>query len=66
MVHSISADLTSSTSSQHAVDQAMEKNGGSAPDYVFLCAGHSRPKYFVDASTKELQSVCRVISLDQS
>jgi len=38
----------------------MEKNGGKAPDYVFLCAGFARPKFFVDATSEELQSVSRL------
>lgn len=58
MIATISADLTSSASSDAALVLAMERNGGNAPDHVFLCAGFSRPKFFVDTSSEELQSVC--------
>ena len=60
LVHSISADLTSAESSNSALDTAMEHHGGRAPDYALLCAGFSKPKFFIDATTADLQAVSRV------
>lgn len=30
---------------------------GALPDYVFLCAGFSKPQLFIDASCDDLQQV---------
>ncbi|WOO76558.1 3-ketodihydrosphingosine reductase TSC10 [Vanrija pseudolonga] len=51
----VQADLTSRTESDAALEAA-SKTFGASPDYVFLCAGFSKPQYFVEASPEDLQS----------
>ncbi|KAK4690067.1 hypothetical protein P7C73_g59, partial [Tremellales sp. Uapishka_1] len=55
-ISSISADLMDVEKSEDALAQAVRQLGGRTPDYVFLCAGTSRPKLFLDSSPDELQS----------
>ncbi|WVQ74144.1 hypothetical protein IAR50_003736 [Cryptococcus sp. DSM 104548] len=52
IIQFISADLSSPTDSDRALTSACIPHNGLAPDYVFLCAGFSQPKYFVE-NTKE-------------
>ncbi|OCF41089.1 3-ketodihydrosphingosine reductase TSC10 [Kwoniella heveanensis CBS 569] len=54
-VRFISADLIDSHAAEQALIQASEPFGGVAPDYVLMCAGFSRPKFFVEASSHELR-----------
>ncbi|KAL1413662.1 3-dehydrosphinganine reductase [Vanrija albida] len=51
----VQADLTSRTESDAALEEA-SKTFGASPDYVFLCAGFSKPQYFVEATPEDLQS----------
>ncbi|WVQ95286.1 hypothetical protein IAU59_002381 [Kwoniella sp. CBS 9459] len=51
----ISADLTDAVTSEQALVKASEPFGGAVPDYILMCAGFSRPKFFVEASTQELK-----------
>ena len=57
IIQAISADLTSPTSSSDALEQAVKAHGGKCPEHVYLCAGHSLPQFFIDASPEELKSV---------
>ena len=56
-IFAVSADLTKRETSDAALEHACESFGGRAPDYVFLCAGFSKPQMFVDATPQDLQSV---------
>ncbi|ORY32168.1 hypothetical protein BCR39DRAFT_524443 [Naematelia encephala] len=55
-IAAISADLTDATSSQNALNQAIIPFDGKAPDYFFLCAGHSIPRLFVDTTPEQLKA----------
>ncbi|KAJ9111701.1 hypothetical protein QFC19_001061 [Naganishia cerealis] len=52
----ISADLTSQATSHEAYHDAIAKQDGQVPDNVFLCAGHAKPGFFVEADEKDLRS----------
>ncbi|KAL7422588.1 3-dehydrosphinganine reductase [Cryptotrichosporon argae] len=54
-VLSISADLSSATASQDALDSAV-KQIGRLPEWTFLCAGFSKPELFVEAGVEDIQS----------
>lgn len=58
-IFAVSADLSSRAASERALTNACELVG-QVPDYVFLCAGFSKPQLFIDASADDLQSVSRV------
>lgn len=53
----ISADLTHADTSDAALRQAMAAWGGHAPDHVYLCAGYSKPQFWIDAEPEALQKV---------
>lgn len=57
IVQAISADLTTATTSQQALVDAVahSKFSGKAPDHVYLCAGFAKPGFFVTTSEKDLQ-----------
>lgn len=57
VIQAISADLTSAQSSADALERAARAHGGRAADEVYLCAGMSRPQFFIEASADDLQSV---------
>ncbi|KAJ9121604.1 hypothetical protein QFC22_002223 [Naganishia vaughanmartiniae] len=52
----ISADLTSQATSREAYHDAIKQQEGQVPDNVFLCAGHAKPGFFVEADEKDLRS----------
>ncbi|WVO14621.1 3-ketodihydrosphingosine reductase TSC10 [Cryptococcus depauperatus] len=56
IIQSISADLVSPTASEKAIHNACAAHGGRAPDYVFLCAGFSRPGLFVEMDKEQLRN----------
>lgn len=56
-IFAVSADLTAQETSEKALNEACEAFNGRAPDYVFLCAGFSKPQLFVDATSADLKSV---------
>ena len=49
-----SYSLTSAKESQEALQAVISGHNGEAPDAVFLCAGGSKPKFFVEMSEEEL------------
>ena len=49
-----SYSLTSAKESQEALQAVIAGNSGETPDAVFLCAGGSKPKFFVEMSEEEL------------
>ena len=49
-----SHSLTSATGSAEALASAIRPFGGAPPDAAFLCAGASKPKFFVEMSEKDL------------
>ncbi|WWD19383.1 hypothetical protein CI109_103843 [Kwoniella shandongensis] len=51
----ISADLVDPTSSADALTEATSLHNGQAPDYVFCCAGFSKPKFFIDSTPQEMK-----------
>ena len=53
-IYSVSADLTDAQGSQDALDAAVKLNG-KCPDYAFLCAGASFPRYFIDTTPEQLR-----------
>ncbi|WWC90334.1 uncharacterized protein L201_005267 [Kwoniella dendrophila CBS 6074] len=55
IVQFISADLTNHKSSEQTLIKSTEPFNGQAPDYYYLCAGFSRPKYMVDSSLAEFE-----------
>ncbi|RSH85750.1 3-dehydrosphinganine reductase [Saitozyma podzolica] len=55
LISHISADLTSAESSEAALNDAVVAWGGKAPDHVYLCAGFSRPKFFVDMDAQHMK-----------
>ena len=46
--------LTSAKESQEALQAVIAGHNGETPDGVFLCAGGSKPKFFVEMSEEEL------------
>nr|XP_018261871.1 3-ketodihydrosphingosine reductase TSC10 [Kwoniella dejecticola CBS 10117]OBR84029.1 3-ketodihydrosphingosine reductase TSC10 [Kwoniella dejecticola CBS 10117] len=56
IIQFISADLTSPLSSLESLVKASEPFNGRVPDYIYLCAGFSKPKYMVDSSLEEFQA----------
>ncbi|ORX38198.1 hypothetical protein BD324DRAFT_578063, partial [Kockovaella imperatae] len=50
----VSADLITSKGASEALEEA-QKRHGRYPDHYFLCAGYSRPRYFIDHTPEELQ-----------
>ena len=56
LINAISADLTSAEESERAFNEAKEMHGR-VPDYAFLCAGMSLPKYFIDCDADHLTKV---------
>ncbi|GHJ87840.1 hypothetical protein NliqN6_4242 [Naganishia liquefaciens] len=52
----ISADLTSQSESAKAYNQAIEQQRALQPENVFLCAGHAKPGFFVEADERDLRS----------
>ncbi|KAJ9107233.1 hypothetical protein QFC20_003768 [Naganishia adeliensis] len=52
----ISADLTRQADSARAYQDAIAQQGGLEPESVFLCAGHARPGFFVEADESDLRS----------
>jgi hypothetical protein len=63
LISHISADLTSAESSEAALNDAVVAWGGKAPDHVYLCAGFSRPKFFVDMDAQHMKEVSAAIWL---
>lgn len=57
---SISADLTSQGESAKAYNDAIIQQNGLEPETVFLCAGHAKPGFFVEADERDLRSVSRL------
>ncbi|TYJ53269.1 hypothetical protein B9479_006083 [Cryptococcus floricola] len=55
IIQFISADLSSPTDSDQALLAACIPHKGLAPDYIFLCAGFSQPKYFVENTKAEIK-----------
>ncbi|WRT68763.1 uncharacterized protein IL334_005743 [Kwoniella shivajii] len=55
-INFISSDLTDAESSAASLQKSSEHFDGQAPDYYFLCAGFSRPKYMVDSSLEDFKS----------
>jgi len=53
--HMYSYSLTSAEESEAALKAAMNAHGGRVPDASFLCAGGSRPKFFVEMSSEDLK-----------
>jgi len=53
----ISSDLSQFETSASAYAESIRLHSGRIPDYVFLCAGASRPGHFVEMSQKELMWV---------
>jgi len=51
---SFSFSLASSEQSKKALEAVCQAHGGQAPDAVFLCAGASTPKFFVEMSEDDL------------
>ena len=49
-----SHSLTSAKESQEALQAVIAGHNGETPDSVFLCAGGSKPKFFVEMSEEEL------------
>jgi len=49
-----SYSLTSAKESQEALQAVIAGHNGETPDAVFLCAGGSKPKFFVEMSEEEL------------
>lgn len=49
-----SHSLTSAKESQEALRAVIAGHNGDIPDCVFLCAGGSKPKFFVEMSEEEL------------
>ncbi|KAK6911048.1 hypothetical protein L486_05301 [Kwoniella mangroviensis CBS 10435] len=56
IIQFLSADLTDAKSSQEALVKASEPFDGKCPDYLYLCAGFSRPKYMMDSSLEEFKA----------
>lgn len=50
-----SADLTTASESQAALEGVCAAHGGSAPDALFTCAGASKPKFFVEMTEEEMK-----------
>jgi hypothetical protein len=59
----ISADLTSQSESAKAYNDAITRQNGLEPETVFLCAGHAKPGFFVEADERDLRSVSRLGAL---
>ncbi|EKC98662.1 oxidoreductase [Trichosporon asahii var. asahii CBS 8904] len=55
-IFAVSADLMSKDAGDRALTNACELVGA-LPDYVFLCAGFSKPQLFIDASCDDLQQL---------
>lgn len=53
--HSYSFSVASPEESEAALTAVMSAHGGRTPDASFLCAGVSRPGYFIEASSEELK-----------
>ncbi|KAF5343261.1 hypothetical protein D9757_015147 [Collybiopsis confluens] len=53
--HSYSYSLTDPDASAAALEAASESHGGKMPDAIFLCAGSSAPRFFVEEDAKSLQ-----------
>ena len=49
-----SYSLTSAKGSQEALQAVIAGHNGETPDAVFLCAGGSKPKFFVEMSEEDL------------
>lgn len=56
-VIAISADLTSGEESLKALEEAIEKAGGRQVDVAVLCAGVSKPRWFVETTQQQLKQV---------
>ena len=56
----ISADLNSQSESAKAYTKAIEQQKGLEPGNVFLCAGHAKPGFFVEADERDLRSVSQL------
>ena len=50
-----SFSLTEASSSEAAFEAAVRGNGGKCPDAAFLCAGGSRPGFFLDQDEASLK-----------
>ncbi|KAK1921060.1 hypothetical protein DB88DRAFT_502070 [Papiliotrema laurentii] len=53
-VIAVAADLTKADESERALAEVIQK-GGREVDMAFLCAGLSKPKWFLDTTTEELK-----------
>ncbi|KZT62215.1 oxidoreductase [Calocera cornea HHB12733] len=56
-----SYDLSTAAGAQQALQAACELFGGQAPDAVFLCAGASRPVFFVEATEDDFKGQIETI-----
>ncbi|TRM67756.1 oxidoreductase [Schizophyllum amplum] len=54
-IHYLSHSLTSAQESAQALDEAAALHGGRCPDALFLCAGASTPRFFVDDTEETLR-----------
>ena len=61
-VIAISADLTSGEESVRALEEAMGKAGGKQVDVAILCAGISKPRWFVETTQEQLKQVSRAVA----
>ncbi|KZO93756.1 oxidoreductase [Calocera viscosa TUFC12733] len=56
-----SYDLSTAAGADQALQAACEPFGGQAPDAVFLCAGASRPLFFIEATEEDFKSQIETI-----
>ncbi|KAA1472316.1 oxidoreductase [Dentipellis sp. KUC8613] len=54
IIQSFSHSLLTAAESKAALDDVVATHHGSAPDVVFLCAGKSKPRFFLEYTPEEL------------
>ncbi|WVQ79783.1 hypothetical protein IAT38_001883 [Cryptococcus sp. DSM 104549] len=55
IIQAVQADLSNPVAAAQALKVACAAHGGVSPEYVYCCAGFSKPKFFVECSTEELK-----------